>query len=88
MNLVLNPERYTGYKGDSARRIWQAIYEESCFQGRGHGDSTEQTARSAVTLTPIIEKTVQKLTELLSVVASLRAIRIWKHSLAMQAKDW
>lgn len=28
VNLLLNPERYTGYKGESARRIWQAIYME------------------------------------------------------------
>lgn len=41
MNLALNPERYTGYKGDSARRIWEAIYQESCFQGRYLGDPKE-----------------------------------------------
>ncbi|XP_010932625.1 endoplasmic reticulum oxidoreductin-1 isoform X1 [Elaeis guineensis] len=29
-NLQLNPERYTGYAGPSARRIWQAIYTENC----------------------------------------------------------
>lgn len=40
VNLVLNPERYTGYKGDSARRIWQAIYQESCFQ-----DGSNDTCR-------------------------------------------
>ena len=33
VNLVLNPERYTGYGGQSARRIWQAMYDQSCFQG-------------------------------------------------------
>ncbi|KAJ1698327.1 hypothetical protein LUZ63_006839 [Rhynchospora breviuscula] len=27
-NLQLNPERYTGYSGPSARRIWDAIYKE------------------------------------------------------------
>ncbi|GBG66329.1 hypothetical protein CBR_g58818 [Chara braunii] len=32
VNLQLNPEKYTGYKGDSARKIWQAIYAESCFK--------------------------------------------------------
>lgn len=30
VNLQLNPERYTGYTGDSARRIWDAIYKENC----------------------------------------------------------
>ncbi|CAD6232280.1 unnamed protein product [Miscanthus lutarioriparius] len=30
VNLQLNPERYTGYTGDSARRMWDAIYKENC----------------------------------------------------------
>ncbi|XP_068640031.1 endoplasmic reticulum oxidoreductin-1-like isoform X2 [Aristolochia californica] len=30
VNLLLNPERYTGYSGPSARRIWKAIYSEKC----------------------------------------------------------
>lgn len=30
VNLLLNPERYTGYVGPSARRIWEAIYTENC----------------------------------------------------------
>ncbi|KAL6534979.1 hypothetical protein OROHE_013033 [Orobanche hederae] len=31
LNLQLNPERYTGYTGPSARRIWDAIYSENCL---------------------------------------------------------
>ncbi|OAY64905.1 Endoplasmic reticulum oxidoreductin-1 [Ananas comosus] len=30
VNLQLNPERFTGYIGASARRIWDAIYKENC----------------------------------------------------------
>ncbi|KAJ4793534.1 Endoplasmic reticulum oxidoreductin-1 [Rhynchospora pubera] len=30
VNLQLNPERYTGYSGPSAQRIWDAIYKENC----------------------------------------------------------
>ncbi|PKA65544.1 Endoplasmic oxidoreductin-1 [Apostasia shenzhenica] len=30
VNLQLNPERYTGYVGRSAQRIWEAIYIENC----------------------------------------------------------
>ncbi|XP_010275885.1 PREDICTED: endoplasmic reticulum oxidoreductin-1-like [Nelumbo nucifera] len=30
VNLQLNPERYTGYSGPSARRIWDAVYTENC----------------------------------------------------------
>ena len=32
VDLTLNPERYTGYGGESATRIWNAIYEENCFR--------------------------------------------------------
>lgn len=31
VDLQLNPERYTGYKGVSAHRVWKSIYEENCF---------------------------------------------------------
>ncbi|XP_019432365.1 PREDICTED: endoplasmic reticulum oxidoreductin-1-like [Lupinus angustifolius] len=30
VNLQINPERYTGYSGPSARRIWDAVYTENC----------------------------------------------------------
>lgn len=36
VNLLKNPERFTGYSGDSATKVWKAIYEENCF------DSQEQ----------------------------------------------
>eukprot|EP00906_Rhabdomonas_costata_P036997 RCo051956 len=32
-DLVRNPEANTGYTGDSASRIWRAIYTENCFRG-------------------------------------------------------
>jgi len=35
VDLLLNPERYTGYKGESANRIWKSIYEENCFKLNG-----------------------------------------------------
>ncbi|DBA04473.1 TPA: hypothetical protein N0F65_010069 [Lagenidium giganteum] len=31
INLLENPERYTGYSGYQAERIWNAIYLENCF---------------------------------------------------------
>ncbi|KAI6157561.1 hypothetical protein BKA82DRAFT_4058590 [Pisolithus tinctorius] len=30
-DLATIPERYTGYSGPSAHRVWRAIYEENCF---------------------------------------------------------
>lgn len=32
VNLLENPERYTGYSGKSARQVWTSIYSENCFQ--------------------------------------------------------
>ncbi|CAH1791045.1 unnamed protein product [Owenia fusiformis] len=32
VDLSLNPEGYTGYKGKSASRIWKTIYSENCFK--------------------------------------------------------
>ncbi|XP_072319602.1 ERO1-like protein beta isoform X3 [Eucyclogobius newberryi] len=34
VDLLLNPERFTGYKGKSAWRVWNSIYEENCFKPR------------------------------------------------------
>ncbi|KAK4218300.1 endoplasmic reticulum Oxidoreductin 1-domain-containing protein [Rhypophila decipiens] len=32
VSLLQNPERFTGYAGDGARQLWDAIYRENCFQ--------------------------------------------------------
>ncbi len=32
VDLTRNPERFTGYSGEDARRVWRAIYEENCFK--------------------------------------------------------
>ncbi|VDO78509.1 unnamed protein product [Onchocerca flexuosa] len=32
VDLSRNPERYTGYKGDSAQKVWTCIYQENCFK--------------------------------------------------------
>lgn len=32
INLIDNPERFTGYGGKQAHTIWQAIYQENCFK--------------------------------------------------------
>ncbi|KAF9820371.1 hypothetical protein IEO21_01380 [Rhodonia placenta] len=31
IDLALNPERFTGYVGPSAHRVWSSIYSENCF---------------------------------------------------------
>ncbi|XP_053331536.1 ERO1-like protein alpha [Spea bombifrons] len=32
VDLLINPERFTGYKGSDACKIWNSIYEENCFK--------------------------------------------------------
>ena len=32
INLLRNAERYTGYKGEHANRVWKAIYDQPCLQ--------------------------------------------------------
>jgi len=31
VDLIRNPEAYTGFSGKNARRVWRSIYEENCF---------------------------------------------------------
>lgn len=35
VDLLLNPEKFTGYRGSSAHRIWRSIYLENCFVNQG-----------------------------------------------------
>ncbi|XP_002974086.2 endoplasmic reticulum oxidoreductin-2 [Selaginella moellendorffii] len=42
VNLVLNPERYTGYIGASAHRIWDTIYKMNCFKDAHKDVCTER----------------------------------------------
>ncbi|XP_076311785.1 ERO1-like protein beta isoform X1 [Tachypleus tridentatus] len=51
VDLLINPERYTGYKGLSACRIWRSIYEENCFKpGKGYGPYTTSKNLNAMCL--------------------------------------
>ncbi len=36
VNLIDNPESFTGYAGESATRVWKAIQEENCFSDGGY----------------------------------------------------
>jgi len=35
VDLLENPEGYTGYSGPSATKIWDSIYKENCFMQAG-----------------------------------------------------
>jgi hypothetical protein len=40
VDLLKNPEGFTGYSGPAAWKIWSSIYDENCFHGGG-SDGTE-----------------------------------------------
>ncbi|KAJ8308145.1 hypothetical protein KUTeg_013019 [Tegillarca granosa] len=48
VNLLLNPERYTGYAGASPNRIWNSIYEENCFKPHSEYTYGSQQSISAL----------------------------------------
>lgn len=53
MDLIENPERFTGYAGLSARGIWKAIYEENCF-GQYKG-SIQAEIYSSLSFNPLLQ---------------------------------
>jgi len=40
VDLRLNPERFTGYSGQSSDKVWRAIHEDNCFQQNDDHDNT------------------------------------------------
>ncbi|KAK4498695.1 hypothetical protein PRZ48_009205 [Zasmidium cellare] len=50
VSLVDNPERFTGYSGEGAHQIWEAIYRENCFSKPKEGvlDAGSSAPRSGV----------------------------------------
>lgn len=40
IDLAKNVERYTGYKGEHARRVWGFIYGQDCFDGSDGADAS------------------------------------------------
>ncbi|KAF8558016.1 endoplasmic oxidoreductin [Imleria badia] len=63
VDLTLVPERYTGYSGNSAHRVWRAIYEENCF---GLSELNLLTGKSAApvslpdTLTDVLREPLEE----------------------------
>jgi ERO1-like protein beta len=45
IDLVENPERFTGYAAPASHRVWNAIYQENCF---GQSEATWPSNRPAV----------------------------------------
>lgn len=45
VDLLQNPERFTGYAGDSSSRVWKAIYEENCFSPVPYIDASRSTSQ-------------------------------------------
>jgi len=47
VDLRLNPERYTGYSGQSAEKVWTSIHRDNCFQQNEDGDDDDDDDEDA-----------------------------------------
>jgi len=47
VDLIANGERYTGYSGRAAHRVWEKVYNELCFHPEKDDKSFELTAENA-----------------------------------------
>jgi len=47
VDLIANGERYTGYSGRAAHRVWEKVYNELCFHPEKDDKSFELTAANA-----------------------------------------
>mmetsp|Transcript_59421 Transcript_59421/g.173876 ORF Transcript_59421/g.173876 Transcript_59421/m.173876 type:complete len:426 (-) Transcript_59421:300-1577(-) len=75
VDLRLNPERYTGYGGESAARVWSAIHSENCFQP-AQPDSAGQR-KSEVCLLPREQRVYNRLLSGLHASISLHIARTY-----------
>ncbi|GAA5824471.1 hypothetical protein JCM11251_000437 [Rhodosporidiobolus azoricus] len=53
VDLLENPERFTGYAGPSASRVWKAIYEENCFTPVPFIDPARSTSEGGSGFAPV-----------------------------------
>lgn len=67
VDLLLNPERYTGYKGSSANRIWSAIYKENCLKLDHRNDPLQANAPASCLEERAFHKSVSGLHSSISV---------------------
>ncbi|KAK0946870.1 endoplasmic oxidoreductin-1 [Friedmanniomyces endolithicus] len=44
VSLAENPERFTGYAGEGAHQVWEAIYRENCFSRPSTGENSASMA--------------------------------------------
>ncbi|PKI85407.1 hypothetical protein MVES_000123 [Malassezia vespertilionis] len=52
VDLLKNPERFTGYSGVSANRVWRSIYEENCFNSNKFRDPPSSAAGGTGFISP------------------------------------
>ncbi|KAK6330322.1 endoplasmic oxidoreductin-1 [Orbilia blumenaviensis] len=46
VSLLDNPERFTGYAGQSANNVWKAVYQENCFNTQAQAQAQKQSTNS------------------------------------------
>lgn len=48
VSLVDNPERFTGYAGEGAHQVWEAIYWENCFSKQTRESSSKKSSEASL----------------------------------------
>jgi ERO1-like protein beta len=58
VSLVNNTERYTGYSGEGARQVWDAIYKENCFSPMptGYASLSPKPLQAAASLRDVFQE--------------------------------
>lgn len=52
INLPQNPERFTGYGGPHANKVWRAVYQENCFGYYGDSEPEDENAEDDLGVSP------------------------------------
>jgi len=52
VSLAENPERFTGYSGEGAHQVWEAIYRENCFSKPNAAQSAQSGSSNKGFLSP------------------------------------
>jgi len=61
VDLTRNPERFTGYNGEPAHRIWRAIYLENCFEPPKISASARTSDKKAAFSAAFFPKAIEKM---------------------------
>jgi len=81
VDLRANPERYTGYSGPSAAKVWSAIHSSNCFQHAKGFDPIPKEGDAMYCLLPVEQRLYNRLISGLHSSISLHIAHSYCHEL-------